>query len=73
MVIKCFQQEEEMGGGIEAGSFVWEVFICSLALREQHCSYPALQENPCFASLLALIGNIRACPALGEPFPNLES
>lgn len=42
MVIKGFQwdskEEDEMEGGNEAGSFVWEVFICSLALRQQHCS-----------------------------------
>lgn len=67
MVIKGFQwdskEEDEMEGGNEAGSFVWEVFICSLALRQQHCSYPALQKSSCFAPLLALIRNIRACPA----------
>lgn len=31
--------------------FVGEVFICSLALRQQHCSYPALLKNSCFALL----------------------
>lgn len=60
--MRRWKEETTQGNLYGKCSFVWEVFICSLALRQQRCSYPVLLKNSCSAALLALVRNIRSCP-----------